>query len=233
MRHNVQAALARQRIAADFCAAVGAMGASWHLPAESRMLHAMGMDDPLEDFQNFTHSVSAARVLMARAYENGSLVEGLVLYASVVDALLRMLVAHSTAEQEGTIKRLDLRYVRHDESLWMNERKVYRAARECGVLSESEFNELEELYRFRNIVIHRFIISGVAYDQIGAKLDRYEAIYWRVLARLEAIEQASPPLSEEEIQRYEHGSRRSWVTAAPPRTARREGRPGSVAPAYA
>jgi len=163
------------------------------------MLHKMDKDEPLEDFQNFTHSVTAARVLMRRAHENGSLVEGLVLYASVVDALLRMLVAHSTAEQEGTVKRLDLPYFRHDESLWMNERKVYRAAREHGVLSESEFKELEELYRFRNIVIPRFIISGVAYDQIGAKLDQYKAIYRRVLAQLEAIEQPSPPLSNEEI----------------------------------
>jgi uncharacterized protein YutE (UPF0331/DUF86 family) len=40
----------------------------------------------------------------------------------------------------------------------MNERKVYAAAHACGVLSDAELSELEELYPFRNIVIHRFII---------------------------------------------------------------------------
>jgi hypothetical protein len=158
----------------------------------------MSTNTPREDFENFTHSVAAARLLLGQAHEKGSLVEGLVLYASVVDALLRILVAHATAEQEGTIKHLDLRYLRHDETLWMNERKVYKAARDSGVLSESEFDELEELYRFRNVVVHRFIISGIAYGEIGPKLDNYEAIYCRVMARLEAIEQPSPSLSSDE-----------------------------------
>ena len=145
-----------------------------------------------EDFQNFTHSVSAARLLMRRAYENGSLIEGLVLYASMIDALLRILIAHATGERDGTVTHLDLRYFRHDETLWMNERKVYRAAQACGVLSESQHDELNELYGFRNVVIHRFIISGISYDQIGPRLDQCEAIVSRLLAQLEDIEQPEP-----------------------------------------
>lgn len=159
----------------------------------------MGAERALEDFQNFTHSVSAARLLLRRAYDNGSLIEGVVLYASVIDALLRILVAHATGDRAGTVTHLDVRYVRHDETLWMNERKVYREAHSCGVLSEAELRELEELYAFRNVVIHRFIISGVTYDQMGSKLDRYEVIYERLLAQLEAVEQPAPPLSAEEV----------------------------------
>ena len=105
----------------------------------------MDTDQGPEDFQNFTHSVSAARLLMSRAHENGSLIEGLVLYASVIDACLRILIAHATGEVEGTVTHLDLRYVRHDEALWMNERKVYREAHACGVLSKSERRKLDEL----------------------------------------------------------------------------------------
>src|SRR4051794_17389118 len=99
----------------------------------------MNVDRAKEGFENFTHSVSAVRLLLGRAHENGNLVEGLVLYASVVDALLRMLVAHATGERQGTVTHLDLRYFIHDETLWMNERKVYRAARDRGVLSVPEF----------------------------------------------------------------------------------------------
>src|SRR3954453_6759744 len=119
---------------------------------------AMSGEQPLDDFQNFTHSVSAARLLLLRAQESGSLVEGLVLYAALVDALLRILVAHATAEREGSVKHLDVRHFRHDK-LWRSERQVYRAALEAGVLTASDLGELEELYDFRNVAIHRFIIS--------------------------------------------------------------------------
>ena len=105
----------------------------------------MSADQDVEDFQNFTHSVSAARLLVNRAHENGSFIEGLVL-ASLIDAFLRILTAHATGERDGTVTHLDLRYFRHDETLWMNERKVYRAAHTCGVLSEPGLDELNDLY---------------------------------------------------------------------------------------
>jgi hypothetical protein len=159
----------------------------------------MRADQAIEDFQNFTHSVSAARLLMSRAHENGSLIEGLVLYASIIDAFLRILIAHATGERVGAVTHLDLRSFRHDETLWMNERKVYDAAQACAVLSEPERRELDELYDFRNAVIHRFIISGIAYDQIGPRLDQYEAIFSRLHAQLEDIEQPARALSDPEI----------------------------------
>lgn len=158
----------------------------------------MSADQGLEDFQNFTHSVSAARLLTSRAHETGSLIEGLVLYASIIDAFLRMLIAHATGERDGTLTHLDLSYFRHDDALWLNERKVYRKAQTCGVLSESERCDLDELYDFRNSVIHRFITSGITYDQIGPRLDLYEAIFNRLRATLEAIEQPAPALTDAE-----------------------------------
>src|SRR4051794_20164371 len=115
----------------------------------------MDQSDAVEDFENFTHSVAAARLLTSRAHESGSLVEGMELYASLIDALLRILVAHATGERDGHVKHLDLRYLRHDDSLWMNERSVYKAAKDSSVLSSAEFEELEVLYKFRNVVIHR------------------------------------------------------------------------------
>jgi hypothetical protein len=145
------------------------------------------MDDNF--FQNFTHSVAATRLLLEQAHERGSLIEGLVLYASAIDALLRNLVALKTGKRQGTTTLLDPRYFYHDDTKWMNERKVYAAAHTCDVLTDTEFSELEELYRFRNVIIHRFIISGVTYSQIASKLDQYEVIYGRILEQLRAIEQ--------------------------------------------
>jgi hypothetical protein len=140
-------------------------------------------------FENFTHSVAAIRLLLGEAHKRGSLIEGLVLYASVIDALLRNLVALKKGERHGTSIHLDPRYFYHDDSKWMNERTIYKEAHACGVLSDDELRELEELYGFRNIVIHRFVISGVTWTEIAPKLDAYEVIYERVLDQLRAIEQ--------------------------------------------
>jgi hypothetical protein len=159
----------------------------------------MTSNDAAEEFQNFTHSVAAARHLLHRAHASGSLIEGLVLYASLIDALLRILVAHATAEQLGSVKHLNPRFFRHDTTLWKNERQAYAAAASSGVLSDAEREELQDLYGFRNVVIHRFIISGITYDEVGSRLDRYEVIANRLMARLEAIEQPAPALSDEEI----------------------------------
>lgn len=140
-------------------------------------------------FENFAHSVAASRVLLAAAHKNGALLEALVLYASVIDALLRNLVALETGDRDGYSITLDSRYFYHDPTKWMNERKIYAEARSCGVLSDSELAQLEDLYKFRNIAIHRFIISNVTYTEIGPKLEQYEVIYTRLLDQLREIEQ--------------------------------------------
>jgi hypothetical protein len=159
----------------------------------------MTSNEAVDEFQNFTHSVAAARQLLHRAHTNGSLIEGLVLYASLIDALLRILAAHATAEPHGSVKHLDPRFFRHDTTLWKNERQAYADAAANGVLSEAEREELQDLYGFRNVVIHRFIISGTTYDEVGSRLDRYEVIANTLMARLEDIEQPAPALSDEEI----------------------------------
>lgn len=167
---------------------------------------ASGKDDPIdtsdavvEEFANFTHSVAAVRVLLGRAHAAGSLIEGLILYAAVVDALLRILLAHATGTRSGTVKQLDPRHFRQDRRFFNNERDVYRAAAEQAVISPDELKELTELYDFRNAVVHRLVISGLTYETIGPQLDRYEVIYSRLLDQLTAIEQPAPPHTAEEV----------------------------------
>jgi hypothetical protein len=148
-------------------------------------------------FVNFSHAIAAARALLARAQERRSLVEGIVLYASVIDALLRILLAHATGERDGNVTHLDTTWFVHDDRVWRNERDVYKLALDAGVVTAEQFQELEELYKFRNVVVHRFVISGVTYDVIASALDEYERIYRRLMAELEAIEQPAPPVTDE------------------------------------
>jgi hypothetical protein len=153
-----------------------------------------------EHFENFTHLIAAARKLLGRAQQSGSPIEALVLYSALVDGLLRMLVAHETGDREGHVTQLDLRHFIHDAHRWRNERQVYRGAAECGVVSEQERRQLDDLYDFRNVAVHRFGISGVTYDELLPRLDAYEAIYRGLLAQLEAIGQPAPPVSPEQEQ---------------------------------
>ena len=154
-----------------------------------------------EFFENFTHSVAAARLLLKRAHEQGSLIEGLVLYASSIDALLRNLVALGVGDRDGTTIQLDARYFVHDETKWMSERRLYAEALDAEVLTETEFRELEDLYTFRNAVIHRFITSGMTYAEITSRLDRYEVILRRLFERLAEIEQPDGEVLDEETDR--------------------------------
>jgi hypothetical protein len=120
-----------------------------------------------------------------------------VLYASAIDAVLQNLVALRLGKRNDTVIKLAPRCFYHDDTKWMNERDPYAEAAKAKMLTKPEFQELEELYRFRNTVIHRFIISGTTYAEIAARLDQYEIILTSLLGRLREIEQPdSDTLSE-------------------------------------
>ena len=165
-------------------------------------------EEPLFDhfFENFTHSVAAARELLGDAHAHGSLIEGLILYASLVDALLRNLVALETAtkipapdnELQFHGVALNTAFFQHDDANWFNERKVYNLALEKGIINDAEYKQLNALYSFRNRVVHRFIISDIAYSDLEQPLAQYEVLFWKMYEKLAAIEQPSSRLSQEE-----------------------------------
>ena len=139
-------------------------------------------------FDSFTHSIAAARLLLEKAHDQGNFIEGLVLYASSVDALLRNLVALKAGVKGKDGTSLDPRYFYHDDSKWMNERYVYGEALKYKIITQDEFEELGRLYSFRNIVIHRFIISNITYAQIAPELIKYEVIFKSLYNKLKEIE---------------------------------------------
>lgn len=157
-------------------------------------------------FENFTHSVAAARELLQKAHSDGSLIEGVILYASLVDALLRNLVAIESAfrapASDGEVQfdgvSLDTAFFRHDDAHWFNERKIYDMALETGAIDADEYKTLNELYSFRNRVVHRFIISDIAYADLEKPLAEYEVLFWKMYEKLAAREQPAERVSVEE-----------------------------------
>lgn len=148
-------------------------------------------------FDNFTYSFAATRLLLEKAHKEGNLIEGLVLYASIVDAVLRNLIALKTGTRKKDYIVLDNRLFFHDDKSWFNERQIYKKALNSKIITIEEFDQLNKLYTFRNKIIHRFIISPITYDDLPPRLIEYEYIYSRLYKELERIEKPQE-LSEDE-----------------------------------
>ena len=143
----------------------------------SKISHKTSKNSDSEKFQNFLRAFGATRLLLQRAHERGSLIEGLVLYAALVDGFCRIcLVLQEQLEKKGG--DINQKYIhQHDNEPNFNERKIYSLALEKKIISKNLFKELNTLYDIRNKVIHRFFISEVEYTHLEIVCSRYEKVY--------------------------------------------------------
>jgi len=132
-------------------------------------------------FDMFMASIAATIDLLNKAGENGSLIEYVALTANKIDALLRLSIILSKQIEEGN-NLIDTKYLFQAETdKTIMERTIYKTVLEKGIISQSIFEELEELYKKRNKVIHRYIITDIRtedikkivfeYYQLGDKID--------------------------------------------------------------
>ena len=128
-------------------------------------------------FENFLHAFGAARLLLQKAHKNGSLIEGLVLYASLVDGFCRicLVLKEQLDEKDNNINEKYI-YQYKDEKKF-TERKIYKLAFDKEIIKKKMFEELNSLYNIRNKVIHRFFISEVEYSHLEIACSRYEKLY--------------------------------------------------------
>src|SRR5882757_4539754 len=101
---------------------------------------------PQTPFGNFVHAFGAARVLLQRANKQGSLIEGLALYTSLVDGFLRIALVLKR-QLRHRISRIDPSLISQEPNgKFFTERQIQRMAFEEGIIAESVFNELNVLY---------------------------------------------------------------------------------------
>ena len=160
----------------------------------SKVSHKTSRNNDLEKFQNFLRAFGAARLLLQRAHERGSLIEGLVLYAALADGFCRIcLVLQEQLEKKtGDINQKCI--YQHGNEQNFNERKIYNLALEKKIISKNLFKELNTLYDIRNKVIHRFFISEVEYTHLEIVCTRYEKVY-------EQLHKITYDLESEQIKR--------------------------------
>ncbi|OJW81538.1 MAG: hypothetical protein BGO69_09135 [Bacteroidetes bacterium 46-16] len=136
---------------------------------------------------NFSRGFLGAKILLERAKVADSLLELLVLNATVLDATLRLgiILATQLREKNDVVPR---ELIIQESKAFISERKVYSLAKDEGILDDADFTEVSELYDFRNVAIHRYFISGMEYREIEPMIDRYETISSKASQRLRMLE---------------------------------------------
>jgi hypothetical protein len=132
---------------------------------------------------------AAANELLHRAFNNGFLVEAVVLGAAVIDGSLRIgLILQHQIETKSEDVLEDLLYQGADDRA-VSERQVYRRARETSVIDDGLFRELDDLYDQRNRVVHRYIISDLTSQEMFKIARRYELALPKVNEAIWVLEQ--------------------------------------------
>jgi hypothetical protein len=140
----------------------------------------MGKTYRPDKFENFLNAFGAARLLLQEAHNNGSLLEGLVLYASMVDGFCRIaLILKEQLESKGSAINDSYIYQPSDKDFF-SERKIFNLAHSQGILDEELNREIARLYDIRNKAIHRFFTSEIEYTHLEHVLGRYEVVYQKL-----------------------------------------------------
>jgi len=139
------------------------------------------MDNQFEKLGNFINSFGAACLLLREAHKDGSLLEGLVLYASIIDGFCRIALVLKEQIINKT-QSFDERYIfqGEEDKDFFTEKKIYKLCLEKNIIDQDLFDEIVAMYDVRNKAIHRFLITNIEYTHLEILLDRYELIFQRM-----------------------------------------------------
>jgi hypothetical protein len=140
-------------------------------------------------FANFLYAFGAARKLLERAQERGSLIEGIVLYVSMIDGLLRIAMVLDKQLGGDPIGDIDDYIQQVTGGPKFTEKMIYTEARNRNLIDDDLRDEIIALYDRRNVVIHRFFLEDMTYASLGPLLDRYEVAYHRCYDLVHALEE--------------------------------------------
>ncbi|MDP3988636.1 MAG: hypothetical protein Q8P93_00140 [bacterium] len=140
-------------------------------------------------FNRFMVSLLASIDLTNKGQEKGSSVELVILYANRIDALLRLALILRKQLHDSS-NDIDSRLIFQDAGDQpIFEKAIYRRALDGGVIEESLFKRLRNLYELRNKVVHRYIISDLKTNDIIKLVVDYMDIHEIIGSKVGALEQ--------------------------------------------
>lgn len=142
----------------------------------------------LDKYEKFMASLAASFDLKNRAIENKSVIELMIIIANQIDAYLRMAIVMKNQLQEKT-NRIDIALLYQGETdTPIMERKIYKQARDLGIITQDTFDKLDKLYTERNKVVHRYIISEFKTVYLYEIVCDYETVCETVRQSLKVVE---------------------------------------------
>ncbi|MET4142872.1 hypothetical protein [Pedobacter sp. UYP1] len=114
----------------------------------------------------FMSAIAAAIDLRNKALENGSFIEIIILTANRIDALLRLAIM-LTNQLKDQNDEIDVPLLFQDEQdKVIMERRIYQMALDQKIVDHGLFDRLELLYKERNKVVHRYIITDLRTEDV-------------------------------------------------------------------
>ncbi|MFI5138534.1 MAG: hypothetical protein ACHQIM_11975 [Sphingobacteriales bacterium] len=142
----------------------------------------------IDKYDKFMASLLASFDLKNKAVKAKSLIELMIITANQIDAYLRMAIV-LTKQIEEMSERIDIKLLFQGENdPPVMERKIYQQAKDRGIIDADIFDKLELLYKERNKVVHRYIITDFKTRDLHRIVYDYELAVEKVRLALKAVE---------------------------------------------
>ena len=131
-------------------------------------------------FDLYMSSVAAIMDLKNRAIEKESHIEYVVFSANHIDALLRLAII-LTNQITNNNEEIDLSLLfQGEQDKPIMERTIYQKCHDLRIINNALFNELENLYKERNKIIHRYIITDIRTEDTIKLAMAYEVVFEKI-----------------------------------------------------
>ncbi|MDA1088286.1 MAG: hypothetical protein O2901_14890 [Verrucomicrobia bacterium] len=140
--------------------------------------------------EKLLQAVTAAAMLLNKAYEKRAALECIVLQANLIDGVLRVGLILKQQLDTGSCAIDDLLLMQSDDDRAISERDIYRRALVAAVIDQPLFDDLSSAYGVRNRCIHRYLLSTTTYDDAIELVYRLDKLLRRVNAAVELLEEA-------------------------------------------
>jgi hypothetical protein len=131
-------------------------------------------------FDLYMSAIATIMELKSKAIETDSHIEYIVFSANHIDALLRLsIILNNQLARKNEDIDLSLLFQAETDQPIM-ERTIYKKCLDQAIISQTIFNELENLYKERNKVIHRFIITDIRSEDVFKLALKYEKLYDKI-----------------------------------------------------
>jgi hypothetical protein len=142
----------------------------------------------LDKYYKFVAALVASYDLSTSALQSDSLIEFILILASQIDSYLRLSIV---MKKQLKLKsdEFEQKYIYQGESCKpITERAIYKEAKLLDIISEDSFEELSNLYNFRNKIVHRFVISDIKTKDLQDIATAYDAVAEKIRMIMKDLE---------------------------------------------